>query len=101
MTWRDVASVLQNLNEECETPQRGTTWTPPARVPAVAEFRADLHLKSNDVRDERASSPALVRTELMVGKDRTVSGRYASHATGQAPSAGEFPMAGCCGSLPL
>jgi hypothetical protein len=38
-TRRDLASVLPNLNEGCETPQAGTPRTPQARVPAVAEFK--------------------------------------------------------------
>jgi hypothetical protein len=92
MTRRDVAPELRNLNEECETPQVGTPRTPPARVTAVAEFKTDLHLNSSDARDGRLSSPALERTNLMLGKGRTVSGRDASHATGQTARAGDFPM---------
>jgi hypothetical protein len=76
-----MASELPNSNEECETPQGGTPRTPTARVPAVVEFKADLHLKSNDALDGRLSSPALERTELMVGEgaNRIRAGHFSRH----------------------
>jgi hypothetical protein len=39
MTERDVASEHPNLNEVCEHPKGGTTRTPQARGPTVAEFK--------------------------------------------------------------
>jgi hypothetical protein len=39
MTRRDVASDLPNSKEECESHHGGTPRTPPARGPAVAEFK--------------------------------------------------------------
>jgi hypothetical protein len=39
LTRRDVASQLPNSNEECEYLQGGTPRTPPARGPAVTEFK--------------------------------------------------------------
>jgi hypothetical protein len=49
MTRRDGASEHPNLNEWCDYPQGGTPRTPPARGPAVAESKTDLHLNCNDV----------------------------------------------------
>jgi hypothetical protein len=48
MTERDVAPEHPNLNDGCDPPQCSTLRTPPARGPAVAKFKTDLHLKSND-----------------------------------------------------
>jgi hypothetical protein len=48
MTTREGASELPQSNEGCDPPQGGTLRTPPARGPAVAKFRADIHLNFND-----------------------------------------------------
>jgi hypothetical protein len=48
MTRRDGASELPQSNEGCYLPQCGTLRTPPARGPAVAEFKTDRHLKFKD-----------------------------------------------------
>jgi hypothetical protein len=48
MTERDVAPEHPNLNEGNEHTQGGTPRKPPARRPAVAESKLDLHLKCND-----------------------------------------------------
>jgi hypothetical protein len=48
MTERDVAPEHPDLNKLCEPPQGGTTRTPTARGPAVAEAKTDLHLNCND-----------------------------------------------------
>jgi hypothetical protein len=48
MTARDVASELPESNEGCDPPQGGTLCTPPAKGQAVAEFKTELHLNSND-----------------------------------------------------
>jgi hypothetical protein len=41
-------SELPQPNEGCDPPQDGTLRTPPARGPAVTEFKPDLQLNSND-----------------------------------------------------
>jgi hypothetical protein len=48
MTECDVALEHLDLNKGCEPPQGGTPRTPPARGPAVAESKMDLHLSCND-----------------------------------------------------
>jgi hypothetical protein len=48
MTRLDGASELPNLNGWCERSQGGQPRTPQAKEPAVAEFKLDLQLKSND-----------------------------------------------------
>jgi hypothetical protein len=48
MTEHDVPPELPNLNEGCEPTQGGTSRTPPARGPAVAESNLDLQLNCND-----------------------------------------------------
>jgi hypothetical protein len=48
MTRRDVASDLPISKEECESLQGGSPRPPPAIGPAVAKFKTDLQLKSND-----------------------------------------------------
>jgi hypothetical protein len=48
MTRRDGASELPQSNEGCDPAEGGKLRTPPARGTAVAEFKTDLHLKSND-----------------------------------------------------
>jgi hypothetical protein len=48
MTESDVAPEHPNLNEECDPPQGGTLRTPPARGPAVTEFKRVLYLNPND-----------------------------------------------------
>jgi hypothetical protein len=48
MTDLDVAPEHPNLNEWCEHTQGVTPRRPPARGPADAESKSDLHLKCND-----------------------------------------------------
>jgi hypothetical protein len=48
MKRRDDLSKLPQSNEWCDPPQGVALRTPPARGPAVAEIKTDLHLKSND-----------------------------------------------------
>jgi hypothetical protein len=48
MTGFDRASELPNLNEWFEQPQGGQPRTPQARGQAVAEFKKDLQLYTND-----------------------------------------------------
>jgi hypothetical protein len=48
MTTRDGAFVLLQSNEGFDPPQGVSLRTPPARVPAVAKFKTDLHLTFSD-----------------------------------------------------
>jgi hypothetical protein len=48
MKGRDGPSELPESNEGCDPPQGDTLRTPPARGPAVPDFKTDLHLNSND-----------------------------------------------------
>jgi hypothetical protein len=48
MTTHDGASKRPQSNKWCNPPEGGTFNTPPARGPAVANFKTDLHLNFND-----------------------------------------------------
>jgi hypothetical protein len=48
MTTGDGASDPLHSNEVCDPPQGGTLRTPPARRPACAKFKTDIHLNFND-----------------------------------------------------
>jgi hypothetical protein len=48
MKTRDPACDLPQSNEWCDPPQGGTLRTTPARGPAVAKFKPDVHLNFND-----------------------------------------------------
>jgi hypothetical protein len=98
MTERDVASEHPNLNEGSEPLQGGTPRTPPARRPAVLEFKngSPSKLQRRCVTCVSAH-PQWNELNRCCARERTDSGRDASHATGQIARADECPMTGCCG----
>jgi hypothetical protein len=81
MTCLDVSSEHTNLNECCENSPGGTPCTPPSRGPEIASLKTDLQLKSNDAVDGRLTSPAMERTELIVGEgaNHLRAGRLSRH----------------------
>jgi hypothetical protein len=81
MTKPDVTSYVPYSNEECEPLQGCTPRTPPARGPAVVDFKSDLQLNSTTRLDGRLSSPAIERIDLLVGQGANCirAGRLSRH----------------------
>jgi hypothetical protein len=95
MKRRDGASELPHSNDGCHPPQGGTPVSPPARRPAVAEFKdgSPFEIILRGV-TSISTQPQWNEQNWWWGSEQTDSGRDGSHATGQTARDGEFPIPG-------